>query len=195
MKDYCIVVLFVSQGNKTTRPQQNTLSAASAGTDTGGSECRKHGGKREKTAAELLNSLLGFYCGHIKKGSLHSLRENGIILQSMTPAQTYLLPFLLCWSVILPSPAPPSLFVSSALCPPALSFSCPLSLLHTSSPNVPIMLPPLLSLLFAMYFSSSLSLSHYQQRHLDRSGDIHTSAAVLKYCDECECVCERVCRM
>ena len=65
-----------------------------------------------------------------------------------------------------------------------------ISLLHTSSTTGPI-----LSLFLSLSLSPSLfcciSLSHYQQRHLDRSGDIHTSAAVLKYSDRC--VNARVC--
>lgn len=78
-------------------------------------------------------------------------------------------PYPLCFSLFLSTP----------------SFS---SLLHTSSTTGPI-----LSLSFSLSVLLHLSLSHthYQQRHLDRSGDIHTSAAVLKYSDRC--VNARVC--
>lgn len=78
-------------------------------------------------------------------------------------------PYPLCFSLFLSTP----------------SFS---SLLHTSSTTGPI-----LSLSFSLSVLLHLSLphTHYQQRHLDRSGDIHTSAAVLKYSDRC--VNARVC--
>lgn len=78
-------------------------------------------------------------------------------------------PYPLCFSLFLSTP----------------SFS---SLLHTSSTTGPILS---LSLSPSLFCCISLSHTHYQQRHLDRSGDIHTSAAVLKYSDRC--VNARVC--
>ena len=92
-----------------------------------------------------------------------------------------------CCSFDQPSPVSslPSLFLLLSVHP---LFHFPASHLFNNWPH-PLSLSLSLSLSPSLF--CCISLSHYQQRHLDRSGDIHTSAAVLKYSDRC--VNARVC--
>lgn len=97
-------------------------------------------------------------------------------------------PFLLacpdCCSFDQPSPASPllSLFLTLSVHP---LFRFPVSRPGFTPLHQQASFSLSFSLCFAVCLSSSLPLSHYLRRHLDRSGDIHTSAAVLKYCDRC----------
>lgn len=90
-----------------------------------------------------------------------------------------------CCSFDQPSPVSslPSLFLPLSVHP---LFQFPASHLFNNWPH-----PLSLSFSLSVLLHLSLSHTHYQQRHLDRSGDIHTSAAVLKYSDRC--VNARVC--